>query len=184
LQLDQVPHPTVVGDDQSVLGWAWTAGTHSWIEPTALAIVALVREGIDDHPHVREGLQMILDRALLKGGWNYGNKLVFNQALRPHPGPTGQALLALAAAGRSSRPRAVDPAIHYLRRVLTEVRAPSSLAWGVLGLRAWSACPDEAQTWLSESFAIHGARRDMTAGLGLLALAGGKANMLTRRTLP
>jgi hypothetical protein len=184
LEADQVPLPTIVGDNQSLLGWSWTAGTHSWLEPTAMAVMALDREGLGDHPRVEEGTQMILDRALSQGGWNYGNKSVFRQALRPQPAPTGLALLALAANGGTVRPRAVDPALHYLQRVLPDIRAPISLAWGVLGLRAWSACPELADTWLSHSFALHSARRDMTAGLALLALAGGEASFLPRKSLP
>src|SRR5262249_4028107 len=32
---------TVLGHDPSLIGWSWVAGTHSWIEPTAMAILAL-----------------------------------------------------------------------------------------------------------------------------------------------
>ena len=127
---------------------------------------------------------MILDRALPQGGWSSGNKSVFGRALRPLPAATGLSLLALAARTGMTRPRAVDLALHYLRRVLPEVRAPISLAWGVLGLRAWAACPAEADSWLCESFALHGARHDISAGLGLLALAGGEPPFVTRKSLP
>lgn len=174
----------IVGDDQSLLGWPWTAGTHSWLEPTAIAILALDREGLGGHPRVEEGLRMILDRALPGGGWNYGNKSVFGHVLRPHPGPTGMALLAMAARAGKTRPRSVNQAIDYLRKVLPEIRAPISLGWGVLGLRAWAACPAQAETWLAESFALHGGRRDITAGLALLALAGGDSPLITRKPLP
>ena len=94
---DKVLIQMIVGDDQSILGWPWVAGTHSWLEPTASSIIALDREGLGDHPRVEEGIRMILDRALTQGGWNYGNKSVFGKTLRPHPGPTGMALVALAA---------------------------------------------------------------------------------------
>ena len=47
---DQVLARAVVGDDQSLVGWPWTAGTNSWPEPTAISIVALDREGLGNIP--------------------------------------------------------------------------------------------------------------------------------------
>ena len=90
------PRARIVGHDPTLIGWPWVADTHSWLEPTALAILALRREGRGDHPRVREGVRLIADRAIVDGGWNYGNKAAFGHALRPQPAPTGLALLALA----------------------------------------------------------------------------------------
>ena len=55
------------------------------------------------HPRVAQGLAMIRDRAIRTGGWNLGNPLVFDTVMRPLPGPTGLALLALS--GGRSEPR-------------------------------------------------------------------------------
>ena len=132
---------SVVGHDPTLIGWPWIDGTHSWVEPTAMAILALEREGRGHHPRVEEGIRVIENRALSCGGWNYGNTSVFGRQLRPQPGPTGQALLALAAHARNRRLRSLQPAIVYLLRTLPEIRAPISLAWGVLGLRAGTPAP-------------------------------------------
>ncbi len=164
---------SVVGHDMTLVGWPWIDGTHSWVEPTAMAILALDREGLAHHPRVTEGIRVVLNRALAHGGWNYGNTSVFGRQLRPQPAPTGVALLALAAQASKLRPRSVDPAIAYLLRTLPEVRAPISLAWGLLGLRAWNATPAAAADWLSESYAQYTGRPDITAGLSLLLLAHG-----------
>ena len=137
-----------VGHDPTIIGWPWVADTHSWLEPTALAILALRRAGFADHPRVREGRRLILDRAIATGGWNYGNKAVFGRDLRPHPGPTGLALLALAGGHRSE---AIERAIGYLEATLPAVRSAPSLGWGLLGLRAWGHRPGPATTWLAES---------------------------------
>ena len=173
---------SVVGHDTTLIGWPWIEGTHSWIEPTAMAIVALERAGLGNHPRVDEGIRVVLNRALAKGGWNYGNTSVFGRQLRPQPGPTGLALLALAAHASKLRPRSVDPAIAYLLRTLADIRAPISLAWGVLGLRAWNASPAVAADWLSESYSLFTGRRDIITGLSLLLLAQGDDSLISRKT--
>jgi hypothetical protein len=162
---------SIVGHDPSLIGWPWIDGTHSWLEPTALAILALAREGLAAHARVAEGVRLLFDRALPHGGWNYGNRSVFGRELRPQPGPTGLALLALAVVSSTERPGPVDQAINYLRNTLPEINAPISLGWGVLGLRAWDCCPQEAAAWLCRSYALHSSRCDSTSGLGLLLMA-------------
>ena len=166
----------VLGHDTGLIGWSWVAGTHSWVEPTAMAILALGREGCHDHPRVRQGLGLIADRAIPGGGWNYGNNLVFGQVLRPQPGPTGLALLALASEG-SRDGQAVGPAIDYLRRTLPSTRAAASLGWGVLGLKSFEACPPEAATWLEAAHRDGTGKPGSTIGLGLLLLAAGSARL-------
>jgi len=161
----------ILGHDPAIHGWPWVDGTHPWIEPTAMAILALCRERRGDHPRVAEGIRLILDRALDRGGWNCGNKKVFGRELRPLPGPTGTALLALAAHG--DRSPAVSRALDYLLDTLPSVRAPVSLGWGVLALRAYHACPVQADLWLAEAFETCSRRTDSTMSLALLLLAAG-----------
>ncbi len=159
----------VIGHDPTVRGWPWVASTHSWVEPTALAALALCRDGLHSHGRVRAGIHLILNRSLQSGGWNYGNPAVLGRALRAQPGPSGLALLALKAHGEETPEcrRGID----YLRQALRDVRAGASLGWGVLGLRAWDACPREAATWLGESYRMHGSRPDAVVSLALLLLA-------------
>ena len=115
-----------VGHDTAIVGWPWVADTHSWLEPTAVAILALRREGKVDHPRVREGLRLIRDRAIPTGGWNYGNNVAFGRDLRPQPAPTGLALLALA--GIDDRSEVVERAVGYLQESLPSTRgSPVSL---------------------------------------------------------
>jgi len=161
----------LTGDNLLAVGWPWVDGTHSWLEPTALAILALCREGLAGHPRVDAGIKLILDRSLSKGGWNYGNKSVFGQELRPLPGPTGLALLALAA--RGDRSTVVTRALEYLRLTLPNLRSAVSLGWGVLGLRAHGACPLEADAWLAASVGRCAGRVDAAMSLAMLLLAAG-----------
>jgi hypothetical protein len=159
----------VIGHDPTLRGWPWVESTHSWVEPTALATLALCREGLQSHGRVRAGMALILNRSLRSGGWNYGNPAVLGRALRAQPEPSGLALLALKAHGEETPEcrRGID----YLRQALPGVRAGTSLGWGVLGLRAWDACPREAATWLGESYYRHGSRPDAVVSLALLLLA-------------
>jgi hypothetical protein len=141
------PRPDVYGHDTSIRAWPWVDGTHSWVEPTAYAVLALRAAGRGDHPRVRDGVRLLLDRALPDGGWNYGNIRVFDGVLRPFPATTGMALAALHGEPSDSR---IEAGMAYLDRELPRIRAPISLAWGVIGLSAWNAAPIEARMWLAE----------------------------------
>jgi hypothetical protein len=158
-----------IGHDPTIPGWSWVDGTASWLEPTALAVLALRRAGRDDHPRARDGRRLILDRALPAGGWNYGNTTVFGTELRPQPGPTGLALLALAGPG--DRPPAVARALRYLADELPTTRSALALGWGLMGLRAWGEWPDGASAWLAESSHRNLDRPDAAPRLAYLLLA-------------
>ncbi len=94
-----------VGHDPMLVGWPWIEKTHSWLEPTAIAVLALNRLALDNHARVDEGMLIIIDRALAHGGWNPGGKAVFGRELRPQPAPTGVAMLALATRGQGAAER-------------------------------------------------------------------------------
>ena len=72
------------------------SGTHSWVEPTAINVLALRSADQAGHPRCREAVKLLLDRQLPEGGWNYGNTTVLGHVLRPQVQPTGLALAALA----------------------------------------------------------------------------------------
>jgi hypothetical protein len=160
----------LLGHDSTIPGWPWVEGTHSWVEPTAMAVLTLGREGHLEHPRVVDGVRLLVDRAIGSGGWNYGNNVVYGRSLRSQPGPTGLTLLALARAGSVT---GIDQAAVYLRSALPGLRAASSLGWGLLGLRAWGAAPAVSGGWLAESAARVIGRDDAATRLGLLLLAAG-----------
>jgi hypothetical protein len=169
------PSDRFVGHDTTLIGWPWVADTHSWLEPTAVTVLAMRRDGKADHPRVRAGLRLIRDRAIASGGWNYGNNHLFGRDLRAQPGPTGLALLALAGVdGRTGR---VERAIRYLQRALQETRATQSLCWGVLGLKAWGCCPEAAEGWLGEACEQALRRNDLAPRSAHLLLAAGDRSL-------
>lgn len=83
-----VPH---VG---SLRGWAWTAGTAGWVEPTSRAVLAL-RTLRPSAPQITDGVGYLLDRECVDGGWNYGNRSVYGEDLPPYAQTTAVAMLAL-----------------------------------------------------------------------------------------
>jgi len=139
-----------VGHDTSLRGWPWIAGTHSWVESTALSIIALDVAGHQNHPRVKEAATMLVDRQLPNGGWNYGNTTIFGMELRPSPEYTGAALGALA--GRVPA-HTVARSIEYLRQDVSQRRTPIALGWGVLGLSAWDQKPENTTDRIAATLA-------------------------------
>ncbi len=164
--------------DVSLIGWSWRDATHSWLEPTAISTLALRSLDEDRRPRVIEAIRLIRDRALPTGGWNYGNKHVLGALLRPFPATTGVALVSLAP----GQPDAcVERGLAYLQECLPAIRAPWSLAWGVLGLKAWDAAPDSAEQWLARAAERLLTRPPHPVYEALLLLAGANRNILIER---
>jgi hypothetical protein len=136
--------------DPSIKGWPWISATHSWVEPTALAVLALRISGRGEHQRVEEGVRLLLDRQLPGGGWNYGNTRIFGRELFPFPESTGVALNALRGAAEPAR---VRKSLDYLHSSLREVRTPVALSWGLMGLAAWGEAPPEGGLWIKECLA-------------------------------
>jgi hypothetical protein len=123
-----------VEHDTAIRGWPWIGGCHSWVEPTALGILALRLAGHQQHPRVEEAVRMLMNRQIARGGWNYGNTFVFGRQLLPMPEFTGLALVALQ--GLVAR-REIEPSLEYLRTCIPSSRSPLALSWALLGLGAW-----------------------------------------------
>lgn len=131
---------SITGHDPSIKGWAWIDDTHSWVEPTAQAMLLLTVLGQGQTPRVTEAARMLLDRQLPDGGWNYGNTRVFRHILLPIPECTGHALAALA--GQTDR-TTVAASLAYLAGPEGAVATPLTAAWRAFGLTAWDAAPDD-----------------------------------------
>jgi hypothetical protein len=141
------PKNSALDHNTALQGWPWTEDTHSWIEPTALSVLALTLVGQGRHPRVREAVAMIVDRQLPSGGWNYGNRKVFGQELYPLPDQTGIALSALV--GQVSEGR-IASSLPYLAKTVKRLNTPFSLSWGLLGLSAWGRTPEEKNELLKK----------------------------------
>ena len=136
------PDHSIIGHDASILGWPWIANTHSWVVPTALALLAIQEVGLSRHPRALTGQQMLINRQLTNGGWNYGSTTVFNAELPPLPECTGIALQALAG---HIPIRAIERSLDYVLHELPHLRTPISLGWAILGLEAWGLKPKNTE---------------------------------------
>lgn len=166
---DALPGPDQTAQQPVNVGWPWVTGTFSWVEPTALHVVALKAAGFKDHPRTREAVAMLIDRLLRNGGCNYGNTVVLGQELRPHVQPTGLAMLALAGtpdfAGRIAR------SLDFLATNLSIETTSASLAYGLMGLAAHGRFPTDATKWLHAAYRRTIARDGAAYKLALLSLA-------------
>ena len=137
-----------VAHDTSIKGWPWIENTHSWVEPTALALIALRTAGYEKHPRAIEAINMLLDRQLPGGGWNYGNTSVFGKELNSMPAPTGMALQALAALVPREQ---IEKSLTYLKTTVEKLYTPFALGWSLLGLSAWNERPTNSQALILSS---------------------------------
>jgi hypothetical protein len=121
--------------DPTLRGWPWLPGEATWIEPTALALLALgaVPRTSAIQARLDEAVRYIEDRRCRGGGWNFGNPVMLGGNLPPRAHPTAWALLALAKLA----PAAVRPEdVAALRAEVGRDGGASALAWGLLALRA------------------------------------------------
>jgi hypothetical protein len=162
-------HLRLLGHDTTIKGWPWVAGTHAWVEPTAMNLLALRQTRRQNHPRAREAALLLVDRLLETGGCNYGNTVVFGQALRPHIEPTGICLLALA--GLDDPTGRVRTSVEYLAGALDERTTSVSLSYALVGLAAHGERPPGADSWLDRAARRTLSRDPSAYKLALLTLA-------------
>ena len=122
--------------DPDKYGWPWVTGSASWVIPTAFSIIAIEQFTVcnrseESEKRIHLGVEMLLDRECVDGGWNSGNSLVYGVPLRPHVEATAIALLALQD---EQRTEIVQKSLSWLRQNAASVDSVSSLAWCILTL--------------------------------------------------
>lgn len=125
-------------------GWSWVPETFSWVEPTAWALLTLKKYGQareTDIARISEAEMLLLDRACISGGWNYGNSNMLGQELRPYIPTTALAVLALQ--GREAEP-AVARGLAFLEHESVSEPSGFALALAATALRAMNRSPSAA----------------------------------------
>ena len=122
--------------DPDKYGWPWIPGSASWVIPTAFSVIAIKQFTVcnryaSSERRIHLGVEMLLDRACVDGGWNSGNSVVYGVPLRPHVDATAVALLALQDEQRTEM---IQKSLSWLRQNAATVDSVSSLAWCILTL--------------------------------------------------
>jgi hypothetical protein len=125
--------------NDALWGWSWTAGTASWVEPTAYPLLVLraapkdlVPSGAESRMKLAEA--MLFDRMCPGGGWNCGNPIVYGVAGEPQVGTTVWALLAL----REHRQRTeIQQSLAWLEKNWSSIQSPASLALTQIALNGF-----------------------------------------------
>jgi hypothetical protein len=131
-----------VPPQQHVSGWPWIPGASAWVTPTALAILALEREGArrpsaEISGRIAEGRQFLLRRTCDEGGWNHGAPRALGYESAAYPETTGAALAALRGVDTPEVRRAVQTAQGFL----ASCRSADAINWLCLGLIAHGGLP-------------------------------------------
>ncbi len=160
--------------DPSLRGWPWRTGEVSWVEPTALALLALyaASAAADHRDRIEEAIRYLIDRRCLGGGWNFGNPFMLGAYLPPRPHPTAWALLALWALA----PEAIRPEdLEALRTEMHRDGGAMALALGIMALEAMGKTDREARERLMMRQQPDGSweSNPYVTALALLALNGG-----------
>jgi hypothetical protein len=124
-----------LGIDPALRGWPWLPGQAGWVEPTALALLALSPwlAAPEVGSRLDEGVRYLRDRRCRGGGWNVGNPVMFSQALPPRAIPTAWVLLAMT---RLASAAIRDEDATTLLKEMSADGSVSALAWGLLALAA------------------------------------------------
>jgi len=163
--------------DPDKYGWPWVTGSASWVIPTAFSIIAIEQFTVcnrseESEKRIHLGVEMLLDRECVDGGWNSGNSLVYGVPLRPHVEATAIALLALQDEHRNAM---IDKSLEWLKLSAASIDAVTSLAWCILSLFVYQEPVDGLKNRLAT---IIGDGRDIqdnaTLATAILALRCGE----------
>ncbi|HOY67154.1 MAG TPA: terpene cyclase/mutase family protein [Candidatus Ozemobacteraceae bacterium] len=162
--------------DGSLVGWPWTDGAFSWVEPTAWGVLAFEAAGKRDAPRAVEGRSLLLDRQIPSGGWNYGSKKSFGKELIPFPDTTAYALMALAGHVPAET---LQNSIGFLERDAEAQESPYSLALSLLALDLCeSGAISHIRSRLAERFDLMTGERLNAVHLGLALQALGNRRVI------
>jgi hypothetical protein len=163
--------------DPDKYGWPWVTGSASWVIPTAFSIVAIKQftacnRSEESEKRIHLGVEMLLDRTCVDGGWNSGNSVVYGVPLRPHVEATAIALLALQDERRTEM---IQKSLSWLGQNAGGIDSVSSLAWCILSLFVYQEPVGELKNRLA---AMLGDGRDVrnnaTLATAILALKCGE----------
>ena len=122
--------------DPNLSGWGWADGTAGWVEPTARTLLSLRLLRPAATGAIEEAAAFLADRECVAGGWNCGNRFIYDVALPPFGQPTAVGLVGLHGM-RVSGPDGdlVTRGVDALRRVWPVERGPITLGTTLAAFR-------------------------------------------------
>ena len=143
----------VVPLDPAYRGWSWTPFTFGWIEPTSRNLLALQMLRPTATAEINDAVSLLADRSCVGGGWNYGNREVWDKELEPYAQTTAIALIGLQGAGD---PKVIQDGYTVLRRLWPVEDGGMSLGLSLIALRFAPDADDgersDVEAALSKSF--------------------------------
>jgi hypothetical protein len=163
--------------DPDLYGWPWLPGSASWVIPTAFSVIAIKQFTACNRTEaterrIRLGVDMLLDRVCVGGGWNSGNSIVYAAALPAHIEATAIALLALQDEKRTP---AIQASLGWLKQRSASIESVESLAWCILTLFAYQEPIEHLRARLATVIGDgRQTRNNATLATALLALKCGQ----------
>jgi len=158
-------------------GWPCIPGAASWVIPTAFSLVAIKQQTVCNRferseRRIRLGVDMLLDRVCIGGGWNSGNSVVYGVPLPAHVEATSIALLALQD---EKRVPAIEASLGWLKQRSASIESVESLAWCILSLFVYQEPIGHLQARLATLIGDgRGILNNATLATALLALKCGE----------
>jgi hypothetical protein len=163
--------------DPDRYGWPWLPGSASWVIPTAFSVIAIKqftacsRSDISER-RIRLGVDMLLDRVCVGGGWNSGNSVVYGVPLQAHVDATAIALMALQDEERTP---VIQASLGWLKQRSSNIESIESLSWWILSLFVYQEPVDHLKAKLAALVGDgHEIRNNATLATAILALKCGE----------
>lgn len=168
-----VPADPVVPHDPHLAGWGWALGTAGWVEPTARALLALRRLRPQASAAIQDAVAFLADRESVGGGWNFGNRSVYDEALPPFGQTTAAALIGLHGVDApGSAGELVARGVAALRRLWPLERGALTLGMSLAAFRLLRLDGDAEEIEGELERSMDGHAPDVIA-LGWIAIASG-----------
>jgi hypothetical protein len=163
--------------DPDRYGWPWLSGSASWVISTAFSVVAIKqftacsRSELSER-RIRLGVDMLLDRVCVGGGWNSGNSVVNGVPLQAHVEATAIARLALQDEERTP---VIQGSLGWLKQRSPSLESVESLAWCILSLFVYQEPVEHLKVKLATLVGDgHDIRNNATLATAILALKCGE----------
>jgi hypothetical protein len=166
----------VVRLDQNLIGWPWTEGNFSWVEPTSYCLIAVKKlqqslPADKARERIAQAERLIYDRICDGGGWNYGNSEVFGEKLWPYPDVTA---LALIATHNHPERRENQLSLGVLRELALKTDSGLALSWALICHAVYGFQDPALKNALEQRFARSKFLDEIkTLALSILALSEG-----------